>query len=121
VEKYIQRQLGIHDSLKDLCPGIPMPRNPEILKSINSGFKPDNQLKQIHGGEAADGGLAGLMRSRIPDATNPLVDKDEILRRLKEVYTDNAHEKYRNIWPVTRDWLLDLQAHGYLAASITIP
>jgi len=64
VEKYIQKYLGIPDELKDLCPGIPLPKNRDVLNEINSGFQEANQLRAIHRG-MENGGISGILQSRI--------------------------------------------------------
>ena len=119
VEKYIQRQLGIPDALNDLCPGIPMPRSKGILDDLNRNFDPANQLKQIHGGPANEGGLAGILKSRIP-TRNASPDRQAIIDELFKVHTVD-YPQYRNIWPVARDWLRDLQLHGFLEQTLNIP
>jgi hypothetical protein len=119
VEKYIQRQLGISDALEDTCPGIPMPRNKEILTRLNDGFDPANHLKSIHQGSVADNGLAGIMRHRIP-VHPPLPDRQAIVDELYKIHTVD-YPQYQNIWPLARDWLRDLQLHGFLEQSLRIP
>ncbi len=111
-----QKKLRINKILKDTCPGIPLPRNKEILDVLNEGFDAPNQLKAIHKG-MNDGGISGILQSRIPVET--FMEPQDVIDELRKVYFERA--ELRNLWAPARDWLRDLQQHEFLDASLVIP
>jgi len=116
VEGYIQRLLKIDKILWDTTPGVPLPRNKKILDALNADLPADKQLKAIHKG-MEDGGISGILQSRIPVDTN--MDPQDIINELHDIYFENPN--FKNLWPPARDYLRDLQQHEFLDSSLSIP
>lgn len=95
-----------------------MPRTKKVLGDLNDGFEEVSKLRAIHGGSAANGGLAGTLKQRIPP-TNNLMSKQEIVDELYDVLTEN--DDWAGQWAVARDWLRKVQVDGDLASSLVIP
>jgi hypothetical protein len=115
VEKYIQALLGMPEYVKDLCPGIPLPRNQSILDQLNAGFEEARKLKAIHKG-MENGGISGILQSRIPKGTT--MTKQQIVDELKAIYL--SRPELNNFWPAARDWLIKMQKLGNLDSSLII-
>jgi hypothetical protein len=118
VEAYIQRLLKIDKILTDTCPGAPLPRNKVVLDQLNEGFDPANQLKAIHKG-MDNGGISGILQSQIPVKTT--MSPQEIIVELRKIYMHPSRPELHNLWPPARDWLRDLQQHGFLDINLNIP
>jgi hypothetical protein len=118
VEGYIQGLLGMPEYVKDLCPGIPLPRNQARLDELNAGFEEARKLKAIHKG-MENGGISGILQSRIPKGT--AMPKQDIINELRNVYMDPARPELNNLWPTARDWLRKMQSQGHLDTTLSIP
>ena len=127
VEEYIQEFMGINidgimngKRIGDACPGIPLPRNKEKLDMMNLGKSTQHQLKAIHKGKA-NGGVSGILQSEIPTGNPGGLSPQAVITKLNQVYTDPARPEFHNMWPASRDWLIQLQSAGHLDPSLSIP
>ncbi|EDM26651.1 hypothetical protein LNTAR_18430 [Lentisphaera araneosa HTCC2155] len=120
VERYIQRQLDLPESVLDDVPGIVMPSNKASLDKINEGWDANRQIKAMHRGRLEEGSINQALRKAIPYGQKPktFAEKQEILEKLKILY--ESKPEWEKMWPLARDILKKRQAEGYLQ-NLNIP
>jgi hypothetical protein len=125
VEEYIQGLIGINpDAVRngvrigDSCPGIPLPRNKRLLDAMNEGKEDIHKLKSVHKG-MDDGGISGILQSRIKKGNPDGLSQQQILDELRQIYNDFPDTA--NQWPAARGWLRRMQELGELPNNLNIP
>jgi YD repeat-containing protein len=100
--------------------GIPLPRNKAFLDQLTAPFasEPARQLRAIHKG-MKDGGISGILQSRIPVPPNNAMTQQAIVNELKDIYQTTSG--FENAWPAPRAYLLRMQQQGHIPSDVLIP
>lgn len=110
VERWLSQKLGIPEAEWNNCPGIPLPKHPNV---DGHGFDAQKFAEEFghppvyHQGPAAAGSmkekLAEIMR-QFPEPNLTDARKQELLGLVKDLYLSEPYS-HLNMWPVARDWM----------------